>query len=110
MAKLGFGKYAHLDLEEVPEDYLIWLIENSKQKVRFYEQELARRDMAKEATMDMVEKIVRAGYRELSKKLHPDSGGTNAAMQELNATYEKLKRGINKNPTTASPKWQDVKP
>ena|SRR5215213_2758939 len=110
MARLGFGKYGDRELEDVPEDYLIWLIDNSKQKVRFYEAELARRDMAKEATMGMTEKIIRAGFRALATKLHPDAGGSTKAMQELNATYETLVSGLKKQNRANDPNsWDDVK-
>lgn len=92
MAKLGFGKYRDYDLEEVPESYLQWLINNSKEKIKQYESELERRLRADEADATWIEKLVKRGWRELTKENHPDVGGSTASMQEINAAYEKLKR------------------
>jgi hypothetical protein len=35
---------------------------------------------------------VRAAYRRLAKRLHPDAGGSHAAMVELNDAYETIRR------------------
>jgi preprotein translocase subunit Sec63 len=34
--------------------------------------------------------VIQAAYRRLARQRHPDSGGSNAAMQELNEAYEVL--------------------
>jgi len=34
--------------------------------------------------------VVKAAYRALSKKLHPDLGGSNGEMQELNRAYKEI--------------------
>jgi len=92
MAKLGFGKYKDLDLSEVPESYLQWLINNSKQKIIDYEHELTRREQVDAADATWMERLIKTGWRELTKKHHPDVGGSTADMQEINAAYETLKR------------------
>ena len=91
MAKLGFGKYGDLPLEQVPEEYLDWLIRSSQEKIKMCQDELSRREIAAEASLSWLEKLVKTGWRELTKRHHPDVGGTTAEMQEINAAYEKLK-------------------
>lgn len=92
MAKLGFGKYKDLDISEVPESYLQWLINNSKQKIVDYEAELKRREQQDDADATWIERLVKTGWRELTKRHHPDVGGSTADMQEINAAYEALRR------------------
>jgi uncharacterized protein (DUF3820 family) len=92
MPKLGFGKYGDLELCDVPEDYLIWLIESNARKNKLLQDELARRELAEEADMGWLEKIIKAGYRDLAKRHHPDNGGNTSEMQQLNSAYEALKR------------------
>lgn len=88
MAKLGFGKYKDLDIRDVPEDYLLWLISNSKQRIIEYQTELDRREKMDDANLSIMERLIKKGYRELAKEVHPDTGGTTSEMQELNSAYE----------------------
>lgn len=88
--RLGFGKYANCDLKDVPEDYLLWLIDDSKKKIRIFENEIARR----EADITWIEKIIKTGFRELAKQHHPDCGGSVSEMQQINAAYEALKSNV----------------
>lgn len=92
MPKLGFGKYGDYDISDVPEDYLEWLITSSKERIKQCESELARRDNAAMANMNWMQKIIKAGFNDLARKHHPDMGGTTQDMQELNASYDALKR------------------
>ncbi len=86
--KLGFGKYKDLDLREVPEDYLIWLIQKGENDIRSYKLELERRENADDADASIMERLVKKGFRAMAKEMHPDHGGTTAGMQELNAAFE----------------------
>ena len=87
---IEFGKYKGSRLEDLPEDYLLWLLDMRKKDVRIYEGELERRKLAEEASLTMSEKIISAGYRELAKKFHPDAGGSAKEFQELRASFEQL--------------------
>jgi hypothetical protein len=89
--RLGFGKYKDTDLRDVPEEYLQWLINSSLENVNNYQAELARREMVEEADASWTERIIKIGYRELAKRHHPDGGGSDADMQQLNNAYENLK-------------------
>ena len=95
MSKLGFGKYADTELGVVPEEYLNWLIKNSRDRLNVYEAELLRREMVKDASVSWVERIIKIGFNELAKRHHPDAGGNGSDMTQLNAAYEKLKQAIN---------------
>lgn len=89
--KIEFGKYKGYDLHDVPENYLLWMIRNSQERIDTFQNELQRRENELEANADFAVRIIKSGFRELSKKLHPDMGGSAAEFQELTAAYEKLK-------------------
>jgi hypothetical protein len=95
VGKLGFGKYADLELSVVPEEYLHWLIKNSRDRLEVYEGELLRREMVKDASMSWVERIIKTGFSELAKRHHPDAGGNGQDMVALNAAHERLRQTIN---------------
>lgn len=42
----------------------------------------------------LIGEIIKAGYKSLSKKYHPDKGGTTEQMAELNNVYESLKASL----------------
>jgi Putative quorum-sensing-regulated virulence factor len=116
--QMPFGKHRGEELEDLPEDYIHWLVtefdglrpylrqrlEEELQKRE--EEDRARRQQRKNQSRastsnggppphlkNWVEEIVRRGYRATSFKAHPDQGGSNEAMKELNeakAWLEKL--------------------
>lgn len=88
---LKFGKHAGTDIQDVPLDYLEWMLAKCKQDVVLYQGEIERRELVESASLSTVEKIVQAGYRTLAKTAHPDSGGTTADFQALQAGMEQLK-------------------
>lgn len=88
---MKFGKYRGYDIRSVPADYLEWAIEHNRSTIKSYQEELDRRQSLEEASMGMIERIIKAGYRDLAKKFHPDNGGSTEQMQELNGSYERLK-------------------
>lgn len=86
-----FGKYQGMTIEEVPLDYLQWIVGEQTQMVNRAKQEIARREAVETASQTWVEKIVSAGFRSLAQKHHPDAGGDTATFQELQAAHEQLK-------------------
>lgn len=68
--KLGFGKHADDDIENVPESYLKWLVQNSQEKIDIANSELARR-MGKFSNSWMV-KIINEGYDALAQRITPE--------------------------------------
>lgn len=91
MPTLSFGKHAGKDLQDVPEEYLQWLIQMRQKDLKEYQDELDRRALVEAGSLSMVEQIIREGFRSLSKKLHPDQGGSAAQFLELKSGEEQLK-------------------
>jgi len=87
---LKFGKYRGQDIQDVPLDYLEWLA-GTADLIKAAREEIERRKAAEEASLPVVEKLIRAGYLSLAKTCHPDVGGTVDAMREVNAAAELLR-------------------
>jgi hypothetical protein len=89
---MPFGKYRGEFVDELPVDYLTWLIENValrgglKTAVRD-----ALEGQSRDADMVLNESaLVHRIYRGLCRRWHPDCGGSTPAMQAINDFYEKL--------------------
>ena len=92
-----YGKHKGQSIETVDDSYLEWMVRSGQESIDLAMKELARRQSAMDASLSMVDRIIKEGYRALSQKLHPDKpGGSDALMKELNGSYESLKqaRGI----------------
>jgi preprotein translocase subunit Sec63 len=93
--KMPFGKYKGEWVEDLPESYLLWLIEN-----------VSLREPLRAAVWEALEgqgpepdflpqpQTVKSIYRRLSLKYHPDRGGSTEAQQALNEFYEALTEKI----------------
>jgi hypothetical protein len=97
--RLTFGKYEGKQLSEVPEAYLVWLLEHNRKEVarlsalvKEIEQELEFRENEQFVSLSVEEQVIEAGYRALALKAHPDRGGHHEDMVELNATVEGMRR------------------
>lgn len=92
--KMPFGNYKNWNISDVPHEYLTWLHEKSVSDAKRIKEELDRRESMEDCKGTWMEQIVKAGYRALSLKHHPDVGGSNESMREINASFEKLKSKI----------------
>ena len=93
--KMPFGKYSGLDLADLPTSYLRWLLSlddlreplrsaaMSEYRGRYFEE-------PERAVSTLDADAIKAIYRELAFKWHPDRGGTKEAMQAVNEFYEAL--------------------
>jgi len=102
--RMWFGRFEGQPIEELPDDYLAWLLSLSDlcEPLRSaLEREWAIRlgvDAAPEAepleadVAAMAEAVVTAGYRVLAKRHHPDANGDPAAMATLNEAVAALRR------------------
>jgi hypothetical protein len=102
---MRFGKYKGRALTSIPEDYLDWLltIDLRPQLRRAVERELRRRAFEEEPdprperpatrAREQVDwsAIITRWFREMCLKYHPDRGGSNEAMQAINAAHERLR-------------------
>jgi hypothetical protein len=89
--KLQFGKYRGHDIQDIPEDYLKWIIQQQQQTLDEYRAELARRQVAQDARRPWAERMVQAGFRSLASQYHPDHGGDNDSMRQVIAAQAQLK-------------------
>lgn len=97
--KILFGKYKGVELEEIPTEYLEWVVGNVE-RINPYvlaaikdELDIRRPSLFKKSTKQAPELLTKTSlvYKTLSKKYHPDVGGNTQAMQALNEFYENLK-------------------
>ena len=87
---LTFGKYQGRLLSDVPENYLHWYVESQQKLLRQFLDEIERREALESAKMSWAERIIQTGYRSLTLKHHPDRGGDNGTMREINGSREAL--------------------
>lgn len=91
---MPFGKYSGLDLAELPTSYLSWLLSidlreplksevRAEYRSRYYEE-------PERALSTLDADAIKAIYRQMAFKWHPDQGGTKEAMQAVNEFYEAL--------------------
>jgi hypothetical protein len=109
-ARMPFGKFKGALLRELPDDYLCWLrsecdlreplrmrVEREYQRrIRPHERHRRSASPAPAAlppTMrETAIEIVRAGFRALAQRRHPDHGGRHEQMLELSMVREALER------------------
>lgn len=106
--KMPFGKYRGLEISNLPSNYLDWLltIDLHGRLLEAVEAEWMSRDadeghetppVPPHTGLDAEERlllmeVVRAGYRALARKYHPDlEGGNPEMMVRLNRLMERLK-------------------
>jgi hypothetical protein len=118
--KMSFGKYRGQDVKQVPSSYLLWAMghagclewEYYAPLRRAIKAELRRRgdgDEADEAPWDDpagtdldVEAVCLQWFREMSKRWHPDRGGSDQAMAAVNDGLDRLRRLLDQAVTTAA--------
>ena len=94
MTRIPFGRYRGQLLEDLPEHYIEWLLTidlreplraavYAEHEWRIFSQET--RSIVNPAIID---ELVSAGLRTLSKKFHPDVGGSHERMQAINAAAD----------------------
>ena len=119
---MPFGKHKGMPLEELPDDYLVWLSDRDNLypplraavdrecDMRWggtWQQQQQAPPPPIEPKMSaaftgqegvLFAELLRAGFRALALKYHPDQGGDTEAMRQLNALQEKVKKltwGVN---------------
>jgi len=82
-----FGKYKGTHINDVPDDYLDWLIRDCQDKLNLYKGEKDRRQFVVDNSWMM--KIIESGYKTvgISNLLPPET-------QKLDAAYKLLKQSI----------------
>lgn len=87
--RMPFGKYRGFQVDDLPEDYLQWLIDNVdlREPLRSAVYETVGLEMS--ASLPAGNEIKQI-YRRLARKWHPDHGGSTEAMQAINEFYIEL--------------------
>src|SRR5215813_1731467 len=96
---MPFGRYRNMDISELPEHYLLWLLnwpplrDPLKSAVGT---EAIRREVLKarppvKIDLALVDEIVRAGVRTIAKSVHPDVDGDNQKMAMVNRTADQIR-------------------
>jgi hypothetical protein len=87
---LKFGKYEGWDLADVPDDYVDYMAQQKRKDLQLWAEEQQRRELMREAELSMIEKVIKVGYRTLAQQYHPDRGGDEETMRQLNAAMAQL--------------------
>lgn len=106
--KMPFGKHQGRYVSEIPLQYLEWIASREIKLAalrRAIDAEIQRRgyrhtpapirDRLSQDATPLAAEIITLGYRELSKRHHPDKGGRTRTMQLLNEATEYLRHQIN---------------
>lgn len=91
--RMPFGKYRGKPLEDVPRNYLKWLLANCENaspallaEVHF----LVSGDEPASKTAIAIPAVAAKWYRTLASEFHPDRGGTHEAMKVVNRANDLL--------------------
>lgn len=92
---MPFGKYRGASLEQVPDHYLLWILDKC--------QEIS--DTLRDAIRDRLslnerhsagttnwEGFVQTWYHAMVKDFHPEKGGSEEALRAINAGYGRMRR------------------
>lgn len=105
--KLMFGKHKGKELSDVPEDYLIWILQNLTHLNPSVRQAIERHLLNFKPKPDpepkpapnlgeMFSSIAKDWYRQMAKRHHPDQGGDERSMIVVNDGYERISDMIGK--------------
>lgn len=99
--QMPFGKHKGKDLREVPDDYLLWVLDKcdaasptlkSAIRQRLGVGEPSPASAPPPGSGVAIEAVVRAWVRQMTLKYHPDRGGSHEAMIAVNDGAELLRR------------------
>jgi hypothetical protein len=95
---MPFGKYQGIELDEIPDDYIVWCLDKLTRLGpglrRAMEARLEPTDISSDGIMPRVHDAIAATYRRMSRRFHPDHGGTNDQHIVVNEFFEALRRAI----------------
>jgi len=103
---IPFGKFRGLLVENLPDWYISWLADLPDLRdplLSAVEQECERRFAERDSSdsgakecpaAEFAEELIGAGVRTLARRYHPDVGGTNEEMQNVNAAAAWLRSQV----------------
>jgi len=94
--RMPFGKYRNVPLEEVPDGYLLWLLDNCQQLSptlrEAMEERLGLNQRRRAAPVPNWEEVVRAWYQQMALAFGPECGGSDEALRVVEEGYARLCR------------------
>lgn len=102
--KMPFGKYRGVNLEEIPQDYLLWTYENINFRSKTLKCEIesilnisSHEDDSKGKEDSISAAEIETWLSRMARRYHPDRGGTNEQMQAVMEGYHLLKEILKQN-------------
>lgn len=94
--RMPFGKFRGEPVRDLPEWYLRWCLDNVKLSDQLREEmrEAVARFSPDAALREALEVQLKAWYRRMTQRHHPDHGGSDAAQAIINDCYESLRELI----------------
>jgi uncharacterized protein (DUF3820 family) len=103
--KMPFGKFSGVELDELPDAYLRWLLsieitndllaaelQLEAEARGFFTKARGRAPRSAAPAREVVDELVGAGLRSLARKYHPDCGGDTRRMQEVTGAADWLRQ------------------
>ena len=89
---MPFGRHRGKPLEEIPADYLEWILDNCTNLTPRLRSAIGRTlgNAESPSTGVAIPTLANAWYRKLSLEFHPDRGGSHDAMKAVNRGRELL--------------------
>ena len=92
LMKMPFGKYKNQRITEIDTSYLTWLLNNTNLEYNLKRYIMNYLESLENSFVDPNAEAIKKIYYQLSKKYHPDMGGSNEAMKAINEFYNLLKK------------------
>ena len=96
--KMPFGKFKGETIDEIPSTYLVYALEKFEMPLELEEgmreELIVRFDLftpSSRQASSPIDKKINSAYRIVSKKYHPDTGGSHEAMTAINEFKSLLK-------------------
>jgi len=117
---MPWGKWKGYPIEEVPHDYMRWAVRNAdamsdelraamekilelapgstgKSRLMALERENESLKKRLEFSRGETERILKQSYGEMSRRFHPDAGGSNESQIVVNLIFEDIRQKFRKN-------------
>ena len=101
---LQFGKYKGMDAADVPTDYVKWLERTQTASLQELRTEMRKLGLTTSQDTTVTYRtagltplqleMMEAGYRHLARQRHPDHGGSNDAMRDLNNAIARARGSV----------------
>ena len=88
--RMPFGKYKGRELRDVPDSYLLWLLDNCEDISPTLREAIERHLDGGNRNLPVEKALVDQWYGRLAREFHPDCGGSHDAMKAVNRAKDLL--------------------